>query len=168
MSGGSQSGRIPASSAIASLIFLVALAAILFGTVMGRSYTTLMGKAYLSLTHGLWEERPAHLFYDETYSVLRYIADSVPESSVVLLPPRQFIIDEIGDGSIPLLASPSSAYSFMYPRVPVHFGDDSPRKDDLTHVLVWRHWGLENMGLVPDATNETGLHEWPRGQKAPW
>jgi hypothetical protein len=168
MRGGSQIGSFTASPVAASLALVALLAALLLGTTGGRSYTTLVGNAYLSLTQGLWQERPVHLFYDETYWVLRYVVESTPESAVVLLPPRQFIIDQAGDGSIPLLASPSSAYSFLYPRVPVHFGDAAPRKDDLTHVLVWKHWGLDNLGLVPDETNDTGLYDWPREEPAPW
>ncbi|MEZ4655354.1 MAG: hypothetical protein R3E12_17625 [Candidatus Eisenbacteria bacterium] len=57
---------------------------------------------------------------------------------------------------IPLLASPSSAYSFLYPRVPVHFGDDSPRKDDLTYVLVWKGWGRRTSVYRPATATTSG------------
>ncbi|MCA9726805.1 MAG: hypothetical protein KC729_03915 [Candidatus Eisenbacteria bacterium] len=161
-------GRATGSPFVASFVLIAVLAVLLWGTAGGRSYTALMRNAYLSLTRGLWTERPAHLFYDETYWVLRYIVDNTPPDAVVLLPPRQFIIDRFDDGMIPLLASPSSAYSFLYPRVPVHFGDDSPRKDDLTYVLVWKGWGRENLGLPPGNGDDVELYPWPQGARAPW
>jgi hypothetical protein len=168
MPGGSQIDRFTRSPAFASLVLIVLLVIGCLGTRVGYSYLTLVGKAYQSAKNGFQERLPTHLFYDETYMVLRYIVDQTPEDAVILLPPRQFIIDKYHDGSIPLLASPSTAYSFIHPRVPVHFGDVSPRKDDITHLLVWEHWALDRMGLTPDESNGIGVYEWPEGQKAPW
>ena len=168
MSGGSPRDRSTLSPTIASLVLIVLLAVGCLGTRLGTSYLTLVGNAFLSVKNGLHERLPTQLFYDETYMVLRYVVDQTPEDAVILLPPRQFIIDHYADGSIPLLASPSTAYSFLYPRVPVHFGDESPRKDDLTHILVWEHWALDRLGMTPDESNRIGIYEWPEGQKAPW
>lgn len=168
MSGGSQRVHFTGSSVLASLGLIILLVIGCLGSSLGESYRTLVGKAYLSVKNGFRERLPTQLFYDETYLVLQYIVDQTPEDAVILLPPRQFIIDHYHDGSIPLLASPSTAFSFIHPRVPVHFGDDSPRKDDITHLLVWEHWALDRLGETPDETNRVGIYEWPHGQKAPW
>lgn len=88
-----------------------------------------------------------HAVYDQSYRYLLFLRDTTPSDAIIQLPPRQFIIDRSG-GGIPLLASPSSTYSFLYPRVPVHYEDDSPFATRVNFVFAWEHWGMDR--LLPD------------------
>jgi len=132
---------------------LLILLLVLFvtGTRWGRGFTTIAGRTWIVWSHGSqmpFEARSAAA-YEPTYMTLLFIRDSTPPDAVILLPPSGYIIETSGR-DVALLASPSSAYSFIYPRVPVHWGDDkAPMADDVTHVLVWEHWGL-NL-IDPDA-----------------
>jgi len=110
------------------------------------------------------------LRYDETFQWLLLLRDKTPDESVILLPPRDYFLEKTG-GNIPLLGSPSSAYSQIYPRVPVHWGDTSSRKDDLTHLLVWEYWSLNQVDSQVTTGSESdqfGLYRWPSGRSAPW
>ncbi|MCA9757351.1 MAG: hypothetical protein KDA27_16225 [Candidatus Eisenbacteria bacterium] len=152
-----------------SLLLLIVLAIFCGTTMCGRTFVDFQ-RSWIQTARSartLDFEYRRQLTYDQTYSVLKFIVDQTPEDAVILFPPRQFIIDEVGSG-IPLLASPSSAYSFIYPRIPVHFGDDSPRKDDLTHLLVWNHWALDRIGLQPTEDNQVAIYEWPEGLRPDW
>ena len=151
----------PAAAAAAHGILLLLLVT-LFCTVTqwGRSYPTFARRSWLALRTALpvpREERILNL-YDETYPVLLYMQEFLPPDAVVLLPPTQFVRDHVG--GIPLLASPTGTYNIIYPRIPVHAGDDSPALDRVTHLLVWDHWGLDQVapGEEPNRDNRVGLY----------
>jgi len=156
-----------------SLGLLLLLTLFCLATHWGSSWVTLAGK-----TWGVWmsghqlsyADRQLAI-YDRSYPALVHLRDATPPDAVILLPPRQYVIDRYANtGEIPLLASPSSVYSFIYPRVPVHFGDPSPYKDRLTHILVWGSWGLDLIGMREQevADDRMSLHPWPAGRSAPW
>lgn len=132
---------------------LLILLLVLFvtGTKWGRGFTTLAGRTWIVWSHGrhmTYEARCAAA-YEPTYMTLLFIRDSTPPGAVILLPPSGYVIEKSGR-DVALLASPSSTYSFIYPRVPVHWGDDkAPMADDISHLLVWEHWGLHL--IDPDA-----------------
>ena len=107
------------------------------------------------------------MLYDETYPVLVYLRENTPPDAVILLPPEK-LIDEKTPGDIPLLASPSSVYNFIYPRVPVHWGDPSPWKDRVNYVLVWKQWGRDLVPEAPADTSEIALYPWPPGRRLSW
>ncbi|MEZ4649314.1 MAG: hypothetical protein R3E97_11150 [Candidatus Eisenbacteria bacterium] len=152
-----------------SLLVLVVLVIFCRTTMCGGSFVDFQ-RTWVQTVHSassLDFEYRRQLTYDQTYGILKFIAEQTPEDAVILFPPRQFIIDEVGKG-IPLLASPSSSYSFIYPRIPVHYGDDSPHKDDLTHLLVWNHWALDKIGVEPTEQNRVAIFEWPQGLRPDW
>jgi len=137
-----------------SIVALILLALFCVGTRWGRSYLEFAGKSWGAGKAGrrLSLERRQSVIYDQTYPVLLYVREMTPPDAVILMPPRQFVIDHFNRrAEIPLLASPSSAYNFIYPRVPVHLGDPSPEKARITHILVWEHWGLDRVdpGAIP-------------------
>jgi hypothetical protein len=155
----------------ASLVLLVLLAAFCGLTRWGRTFPALLDKSWIVLRSGTImtaEERRLQL-YEPTYPVVLYLRDSTPEDAVILLPPGKFI-DEHAPATYPLLASPSSVYNFIYPRVPVHWGDPSPWKDRVNHVLVWEYWGLNLVepGAPRTEENRTGLYPWPAGRSLSW
>jgi hypothetical protein len=163
----------PRSSLLCSTLLLALLTLFCAGTRWGRSYVELAAKSVDAWRNGrqLPLERREVAIYDGTYPVLLYLREVTPPDAVILMPPRQFVIDRYRRGTeIPLLASPSSAYNFIHPRVPVHWGDPSPEKDRLTHVLVWEHWGLDliDPGAAPTEENRVAIHPWPAGRRAPW
>jgi len=158
---------------LGSLVLLLLLAAFCAATESGRSWVALSVKTWNAWVTGrrlsLADRRLA--VYDKTYPMLLWLRDAAPQDAVLLLPPRQFLIEQLdGKDQIPLLASPSSAYSFLYPRVPVHFGDASPWKERLTHVLVWDPWGLDLIAPEerPAGDARIKLCHWPAGRPAPW
>ncbi len=105
---------------------------------------------------------------DETYPAVAYIRDALPPDAVVLLPPRKWIIEH-SRKEVPLLAAASSVYNFIYPRVPVHWGDDSPWKDRVNYILVWNDWGLDLVDPgAPRTGEEVRLYPWPRGGAGLW
>jgi hypothetical protein len=162
-----------AAAPIRSAVLLLALALFCAVTRWGESYVTFAAKSWGAWVSGrqLPLARRALVIYDKTYPVLLYLDEVAPPDAVILFPPRQFVIDQLNrKGEIPLLASPSSAYNFIYPRVPVHYGDPSPWKERITHVLIWEHWGLDLVapGEKPTEENRVRLVPWPSGRKAPW
>jgi hypothetical protein len=58
----------------------------------------------------------------------------------------------------------------IYPRIPVHWGDPSPYKDRLTHILIWKHWGLSLVSPGEPRTDENRIEvrPLPPFRKAPW
>jgi hypothetical protein len=106
--------------------------------------------------------------YHETFRVLMYIRECSSPDAVILLPPREFIIAKTGE--ICLLASPSSCYNFIHPRVPIHYGDPLPRRDRVTHLLIWEHWGLDMLDppQSPSPLNRVDLIPIPEGQTVSW
>lgn len=161
------------ASLYGSLLALLLLALFCLGTSWGRSYLNFASRSWGALQSAprLPLARRQSAIYDATYPVLLYLREVTPPDAVILMPPRQFVIDRFNrKGEIPLLASPSSAYNFIYPRVPVHHGDPSPAKNRLTHVLVWEHWGLDRVDstAVPTAENRVRIYPWPAGREAPW
>jgi hypothetical protein len=149
------------------------LALVLFcaATRWGRTYPRLVHRTGVVLSTGLGltaEERRVAV-YDETYPVLLYIRDNTPPDAVVCLPPRRTILDRT-EMEAPILASASSAYNVLHPRVPVHWGDPSPLKDRMDYLLVWEHWGLDMVD--PDAPRDeesrVRLYPLPPGTGALW
>ncbi len=161
----------PRGGALCSIVLLALLLLFCLTTEGGRTYAKFAARSWETWHkgRGLTADQKRLSLYDATYPLLLYLREYTPSEAVILLPPRQFVMDRSG-GSVPLLASPSSTYNFIYPRVPVHFGDDSPMKDCITHLLVWEHWGLELLESDVAATpqNRIGLHAWPEGKGAPW
>jgi hypothetical protein len=165
--------RKAAASLWRSIALLLILALFCAVTRWGRSYVAFAVKSW-----GAWQSghqlplaRREMVIYDKTFPVLLYLDQAAPADAVILMPPRQFVIDRYNrKNEIPLLASPSSAYNFIYPRVPVHYGDPSPCKDRLTHILIWEHWGLDIVapGTPETEENRVELLPWPAGRKAPW
>ena len=160
----------------ASFALLALLGLFCVFTQWGRNYFVFARRSALVWSTGrsLSLEARQSRAYDETYPVLLYLRENLPPDAVVLLPPESFIIGKVtGDpnsGNIPLLSSPSSVYNFIYPRVPVHWGDPSPYKDKITWVLVWEGWGLD---LIDPASprpreHECAVYPWPAGKKAGW
>ena len=166
------SGAPPA----ASLILLVLVGVFCATTHWGRNYPIFARKSWITWSEGraLPLEQRRQMLYDQTYPVLVYMRDNTPPDAVILLPPQTFIEEKLADparpGDVPLLASPSSVYNFIYPRVPVHWGDPSPYKNRVTWVLVWEHWGLDlvDPGAPRTADNEIALYPWPQGRSPSW
>lgn len=161
------------ASLYGSLLALLLLVLFCVGTRWGGSYLNFARRSWGAAQSGprLPLARRQAAIYDATYPVLLYLREATPPDAVILMPPRQVVIDRFNrPAEIPLLASPSSAYNFIYPRVPVHYGDPSPVKDRLTHILVWEHWGLERIdpGATPTEENRVRVYPWPAGQEAPW
>jgi hypothetical protein len=130
-------------------------------TELGKTYPTFVSKAVRAWRVGrslTAEQRQLSLHHD-TYQVLLYVRSCTPSDAVILLPPREYIIQKTGQ--ICLLASPSSAYSFLHPRIPVHYGEASPYADRVTHLLVWEHWGLDRLSpaRTPTEANRIALIE---------
>ncbi len=175
MSGGrrplppGRTGRRRAVVPSALLLGLIALLAI-FSDWVG-TYPTMAVRSSILFRSApsMTAEQRRMASYDETYPVLRFLRESTPSEAVILLPPEKFI-DENTPGDIPLLASPSSVYNFIYPRVPVHWGDPSPWRERVTHLLVWKHWGLDLVapGEAPGPENEIALRPWPPGRPPVW
>ena len=159
----------------ASLALLALLGLFCVFTQWGRNYFVFARRSLLVWTTGrsLTLNARQSQAYDETYPVLLYLRENLPPDAVVLLPPESFIIGQVtGDpnsGNIPLLSSPSSVYNFIYPRVPVHWGDPSPWKDKVDYILVWHHWGLKAVDpqAVPGPDNDIALYPWPAGRRFP-
>jgi hypothetical protein len=139
-------------------------------TRWGRTYPTFARKTWILLETGnsLSAENRRIQSYDETYPVLLYIRDTTPEDAVILFPPGKYI-DQRTPGDIPLLASATSAYSFIYPRVPVMWGDASPCRNRINFILVWDHWGLDLVqpGAVRTEENRIAVLPWP-GRPPSW
>jgi hypothetical protein len=164
--GGSGAGRW-----IHTAILLAAVLLFCITTHWGRNYSTFARKTWIVWTEGraLTGEERRRMLYDETYPGLVYLRENTPPDAVILLPPEK-LIDEKTPGDIPLLASPSSVYNFIYPRVPVHWGDPSPFKDEVNYLLVWKGWGLDLIppGEAPPKEGEIALYPWPPGRRLSW
>ncbi len=130
---------------ITSGILLAILIPVLALTNLGATYPRFASTAIRTWQKGrkMTFEQRQQAIYHETFQVLRYVHEVTPPDAVILLPPRDFIVAKTGE--ICLLASPSSCYSFIHPRVPIHFGDPEPRRGQITHMLVWEHWGLDRL-----------------------
>ena len=139
--------------------FLVILIPILALTNLGATYPRFAKTTIRTWQQGcrMTFEQRQRAIYHETFQVLMYMRECTPPDAVILLPPRDFIIAKTGE--ICLLASPSSCYSFIHPRVPVHYGDPVPCRDQITHMLVWEHWGLDRLNppQTPTAQNRIDL-----------
>ncbi|MBM3316772.1 MAG: hypothetical protein FJY75_02865 [Candidatus Eisenbacteria bacterium] len=159
------------SPRLASLLLVALLILFCAGTRWGRTYPRFAGRSWHALDSGLRVSAEARRrgVLDQTYPFLLYLREMTPPGAVILLPPREFIIAGTGGGFIPLLASPSSAYSFIYPRIPVHFGDRSPHGERIDYILVWDHWGLEwvDPEAPRDEVHRYRLYRWPQGEGAP-
>jgi hypothetical protein len=152
----------------AALLFLVLCFCGL--TKWGRTYPTFAHKTWVtwSAGHRLTAEERRLQGYDDTYPVLLYVRENTPPDAVILLPPGRLL--GATESESPLLASPSSAYTFLYPRVPVHWGDPSPYRDRIDHILVWNHWGLDlvDPGAAKTEENRIMVCPWPEGRKVSW
>ena len=168
--------REPLGPWAASAILLALVVLFCALTQWGRNYPVFAKKSWIVWSTGrsLPLAQRREMAYDETYPVLMYIKENSPEDAVILLPPETYITGQVtGDpnlGNIPLMASPSSVYNFIYPRVPVHWGDPSPWKDRINYILVWHHWGLDLVDptAAPDADNDIELVPWPAGKRISW
>lgn len=150
---------------VSSFLLLLGLVGGGMVTDLGKTLTTFVSKALGAWNAGramTLEQRKLSL-YHETYQVLLYARGCSPPDAVILLPPRDFVIQKAGH--ICLLASPSSSYSFLYPRIPIHYGDHAPRENEITHLLVWEHWGLDYVQprQTPNEGNRVALFELPEG-----
>jgi hypothetical protein len=149
---------------LAILVVLLAL------TDLGATYPQFAQSAIRTWQRGqrMTFEQRQRAFYHETFQVLLYIRECSAPDAVILLPPRDFIIAKTGE--ICLLASPSSCYNFIHPRVPVHYGDASPRVDDITHLLIWEHWGLDKIDppQAPSPHNRVDLIPIQKGHDGSW
>ena len=126
-------------------------------THWGRSYLTFARKTWIVWSAGrvlTAESGGCSLRRDLSGPALS--RENTPEDAVILLPPEK-LIDEKTPGDIPLLASPSSVYNFIYPRVPVHWGDPSPWRDRVNYILVWKHWGLDLVDPLAPKTEENRM-----------
>jgi hypothetical protein len=153
-----------------SLILLAVLVVFCAATRWGRTYPTFAHKTWILLRSAgsvSAEDRRVQA-YDETYPVLLYIKDTTPPETVMLFPPGK-LIDEQTPGDIPLLASATSIYSFIYPRVPVMWGDSSPWRERIDHILVWNHWGLDLVQPGAPKTEENNITIFPwKGRPPSW
>ena len=163
----------PARSAreawLASALLLLLFAAFCLTPNWGR----ILPEAWRQ-TGEIWREGTKHtaaarraIFYDETYPVLWYLRENTPPDAVILLPPTKFMKDQVmsrrppGEDLTPLLGLASSAYSFLYPRVPVHFGEAAPLLDRANYLLVWDHWGLDRIDTSLPKTEENRVRLFP-------
>jgi hypothetical protein len=155
----------------ASIILLLVLITFCCVTRWGRTYARFASGSWAAvrMSRGMSAEDRQLALYDDTFPVLLYLREYLPEDAKVLLPPIDFVRSKRG-GGFPLLAGAASTYSFIYPRVPVHYGRPSPFKKQLTHVLVWEHWGLDYVAPGESETegNRIMLYDWPEGMEASW
>jgi hypothetical protein len=153
----------------ASLLLLLLVVLFCGLTRWGRTYPTFARKTYVTWAagHRLTAEQRRLQSYDETYPALLYVAENTPPDAVVLFAPGK-LLGATPDQS-PVMASASSAYNFIYPRVPVHWGDPAPLRDRVDYILVYNHWGLDlaDPGATPTDENRVMLYPWPRGKKLP-
>ena len=147
---------------LASSVLITALVLFCIFTHWGDTYTEFAINAWkaLKVSRAYPMERRREALYGDTYDLLRSLRDATPPDAVILLPPIGFIMEKHG-GQIPVMGSPSSAYSIIYPRVPVHYGSASPCKDKITHMLVWEHWGLHFMNPPPEPTEQNRIQLMP-------
>ncbi len=166
-------GREPraAGPLLASLVLLLILTAFCAFTRWGGTYPRFASGSWGAwrLSRGMSADARRLALYDDTYPLLLYLRDYLPEDARVLLPPIDFIRSRYGR-EIPLFASATSTYSFIYPRVPVHHGRPSPFMHDITHLLVWEHWGLDYVASGEPRTegNRIMIYEWPQGLEVSW
>jgi hypothetical protein len=138
-----------------SLLSLGLVAFLLWGTQWGTSLRQALQKSWISFTVGrhMSAQQKRLGVFDSTYRFLLRIRKYTPPDAVILLPPRSFIRGQ--SAHIPLLASASASYSFIYPRVPVHYGEGAPWRRHVTHVLNYRNWALRT--FWPEAASRTDL-----------
>lgn len=148
---------------------LAALLAFLHGTHWGETLQDMAWRSWVAYTTGRefdLETRRA-LLLDDTYPVLAAINKRTPPDAVILFPPKELFRKE--RSVIPVSAMASSAYNFIYPRVPVHYGDGAPYRDRVTHVLNYDHWALKT--FWPDVkrteANRYQILPWPGGAEIP-
>jgi len=155
----------------ASLVLLLVLIAFCAFTRWGGTYARFASGSWGAwrMSRGMSAEARRLALYDDTYPLLLYLRDYLPEDAKVLLPPIDYIRGFYGR-EIPLFASATSTYSFIYPRVPVHHGRPSPFMKQITHLLVWEHWGLDYIAPGEPRTQENRimLHDWPPGLEVSW
>jgi hypothetical protein len=160
-----------AGPAHASAILIAVLIVFCAFTRWGGTYPRFASGSWgaVRLSRGMSIEARRLALYDDTFPLLLYLREYLPEDAKVLLPPIDFIRRMHG-GDIPLFAGAASTYSFIYPRVPVHYGRPSPFMKQLTHLLVWEHWGLEYVAPGEPQTegNRIMLYDWPEGLQVSW
>jgi len=141
----------------------------LFGTRPGAALRNITLRSWVAQKTGreLTLEQRRGLLMDQSYFLLLEINKRTPENAVILLPPRELL--RSGKEQIPLAASASATYTFIYPRVPVHYGEKAPYRDRVTHVLNYDHWALvtfwPNIPLTEE--NRFGILPWPGGRSIP-
>src|SRR5512146_902506 len=94
---------------IGSVALLAILAVFCRVTTLGRNFPELTRQSLM--VWSVWrpmdpEERRLRAL-DETYPVVAYLRDTAPADAVILLPPRQLVV-ESSDLEIPVLASASA------------------------------------------------------------
>jgi hypothetical protein len=144
---------------------LAVLLAFLYATHWGETLRDMSWRSWVAYKTGrqLSLERRRALLLDDTYPVLLEVNKRTPPDAVILFPPKELF--RKNRDFIPLTAMASSTYSFIYPRVPVHYGDGAPYRDRVTHVLNYNHWALRQ--FWPDVqrtdANRYGVLPW-RGE----
>lgn len=165
-------GRARRLAARNSLLLLALLALFCATTRWGGRYVDLVSRSYHALriaSARSVDERKRDLL-DETYPLLLYIREFTPPDAVILFPPHETIVEHFGGDYSRLITNATSAYSVIYPRIPVHFGDPSPLRDRLTHVFVWEHAGLDLVqpGAAKTEENRFGVFPLPAGARVTW
>lgn len=154
---------------LSSLTAVLILGAFLFGTHWGHVVRDMVYRSRVAFATGrqLTFERRQQLLLDPTFAILVEVVRETPPDAVVLFPPRQVIQGELG--FIPVAATASSAYSFIYPRIPVFYGTSAPNRDRVTHAVNYDHWVYKT--FVPKAPrteqNRHGIVRWPGGVDIP-
>lgn len=150
-------------------VSVAVLAAFLFGTYWGEVLRDISWRSWIAFKTGrqFSIEKRMELLLDSTYPVLLEINRRTPPDAVILFPPKELFRKEVD--FIPVAGMASSAYSFIYPRVPVHYGDNAPYRDRVTHVLNYEHWALKMFWPDVERTesNRYGVVRWPGGVEIP-
>lgn len=154
---------------LSSLAAVFVLAVFLFGTHWGHVARKMVYRSRVAHSAGrqLTFEQRQRLLLDPSFIILMDVVRETPLDAVVLFPPRKVIQGELD--YIPVAATASAAYSFIYPRIPVFYGTGAPNRDRVTHAVNYDHWVQKT--FVPDAPrtdeNRHGIFRWPGGVDIP-
>jgi len=149
---------------------LVVLAVFVFGTHLGYIFRDMTRSSWVALRTGpgLTFEQRRGLLLDQSYAILVDINRRTPPDAVILFPPKaRFQGDDVS--FTPVASTASSAYNYIYPRIPVLYGVGAPNRDRITYVVNYDHWAYET--FWPDVPrtpeNRFGIVPWPGGIEVP-